>query len=1043
MRKILALFVFSATAFAQSGNRTSDPINVQAMNYYAYVGVGNFTTVQLALTDRCAKNGGFGGVVIEQGATDGPTLGGEASYTINGCTNSAGGIPIFDERSAAGEVCYAYSNDTAYVQAPCTAAVSKSGQRVYPGIFLSGDSTCVGAGATANQYGWCNQIGAKVGNQTNVARAGDQAADQAELWVYPDLNPQPNGNNVNVIENGINDANTCGATTGCENNFSHAFAASIGWASIPNTQKITFGAQPSSVSMTGTWVTDSTLQTNLALQTQTPGSTLTYTEFIASKAHYITWMAKDGDTASATLSCSPSGGGSPVITDTLNAFGFNGQVIDTQNGTTETPFLNRYTTSTAITLTCVVTPTVTTGNFFSLVWAGTGPPTPLTDFGQQNINAPTTFVSGVIHQQNGANDSTTAIYNTLAQTTATNFNTDGLAVYFVDARTAVSAVTDMAGTATTLANGCIISASTEAGLHPNGGLGTGTCAGVLVGGHTNWAAAFLAQMLPGVPALDAMFPIAPANLLVLPTINPDINNAFSITTGYRTQTNSGYTSMLDNTSEFADIHFGDSAGDGYWDCDTSAASGVSVFANFTDCQFHLLPGGWVKKMQFLDFTGAAQSSFMQTIGTPQRGGSASSLAILAPLTTLQTTAINGGLGLDAEMGFASLYNSGASAVEWYSYEPSNYGGWHYCSYTGALSGIMAYTDFTSPCFDINNDGSLQSPRLVTPALGTPASGVLTNTTGLPAASVVAGALANGMTATTQAANDNSTKVATTAYADRAASATGNPFATGVQITGTDSAATGVSRSDYVFESGQTVIRSFGPNSTTFGGFSAQGLTSVGGVTAFWACPPNLAGFCSTNQGWNFNNSANTTYPICVGGSTGACLMRVDVSGNETAAAGTFTTLKGNSQPVSNNNSTVPTTADVTIALAGYALATKSTWTPTDQSGAALTFTGVSTAYSVVGNMVFVYGRLTFPTPIVSTAAVTIGGLPVTVANANYGTTSSGSIAFSGTVSGGAVDIFPIQNSNTFNLNLQLGAANITNTMLAGQTVFFSFSYPAS
>lgn len=56
---------------------------------------------------------------------------------------------------------------------------------------------------------------------------------------------------------------------------------------------------------------------------------------------------------------------------------------------------------------------------------------------------------------------------------------------------------------------------------------------------------------------------------------------------------------------------------------------------------------------------------------------------------------------------------------------------------------------------------------VAPILGTPASGTLTNATGLPAASVVAGALANGMTATTQSAADNSTKLATTAYADAA------------------------------------------------------------------------------------------------------------------------------------------------------------------------------------------------------------------------------------------------------------------------------------
>ncbi len=60
-----------------------------------------------------------------------------------------------------------------------------------------------------------------------------------------------------------------------------------------------------------------------------------------------------------------------------------------------------------------------------------------------------------------------------------------------------------------------------------------------------------------------------------------------------------------------------------------------------------------------------------------------------------------------------------------------------------------------------------SPTLVTPALGTPSALVLTNATALPAAQVSSGALVNGMTATTQSPGDNSTKLATTAYADAA------------------------------------------------------------------------------------------------------------------------------------------------------------------------------------------------------------------------------------------------------------------------------------
>lgn len=57
----------------------------------------------------------------------------------------------------------------------------------------------------------------------------------------------------------------------------------------------------------------------------------------------------------------------------------------------------------------------------------------------------------------------------------------------------------------------------------------------------------------------------------------------------------------------------------------------------------------------------------------------------------------------------------------------------------------------------------QDTVLMGQALGTPLSGTLTNCNSLPAASVVAGALVNGMTATTQTAGDRSTKLATTAF----------------------------------------------------------------------------------------------------------------------------------------------------------------------------------------------------------------------------------------------------------------------------------------
>src|SRR5262249_21161108 len=58
-------------------------------------------------------------------------------------------------------------------------------------------------------------------------------------------------------------------------------------------------------------------------------------------------------------------------------------------------------------------------------------------------------------------------------------------------------------------------------------------------------------------------------------------------------------------------------------------------------------------------------------------------------------------------------------------------------------------------------------------------------------------------------------------------------------------------------------------------------------------------------------------------------------------------------------------------------------TLTDGSGAGLTFTGVSVGYTVNGNMVDVYGRLTYPTTS-NTNNAKISGLPFTVAAPVYG-----------------------------------------------------------
>lgn len=80
----------------------------------------------------------------------------------------------------------------------------------------------------------------------------------------------------------------------------------------------------------------------------------------------------------------------------------------------------------------------------------------------------------------------------------------------------------------------------------------------------------------------------------------------------------------------------------------------------------------------------------------------------------------------------------------------------------STSATIARTDAANTFTGVQ---TMTSPVLTTPALGTPSALVLTNATALPAAQVSSGALVNGMTASTQSAADNSTKIATTAYAD--------------------------------------------------------------------------------------------------------------------------------------------------------------------------------------------------------------------------------------------------------------------------------------
>lgn len=117
-----------------------------------------------------------------------------------------------------------------------------------------------------------------------------------------------------------------------------------------------------------------------------------------------------------------------------------------------------------------------------------------------------------------------------------------------------------------------------------------------------------------------------------------------------------------------------------------------------------------------------------------------------------------------------------------------------------------------------------------------------------------------------------------------------------------------------------------------------------------------------------------------------------------------------------------------------------TWTPSDQSGGALAFTGVSTKWEQIGNSVFCYFSITFPTTA-SSAATLIGGLPVPVPNQSYATTGLSSVNNGGL--GHQIVLKPVKGSSNFTIFDDTSNVSLTNSQCTGATFSGCIVYPAA
>lgn len=123
-------------------------------------------------------------------------------------------------------------------------------------------------------------------------------------------------------------------------------------------------------------------------------------------------------------------------------------------------------------------------------------------------------------------------------------------------------------------------------------------------------------------------------------------------------------------------------------------------------------------------------------------------------------------------------------------------------------------------------------------------------------------------------------------------------------------------------------------------------------------------------------------------------------------------------------------------LPGSGIAGSTTsWTPTDQSGAGLTFTNNGSKYFVMGPLTYVYGDLTFPATA-DGSQITIGGLPTACLNS---TGAAGAFNIMGPSNDFAV---MIPNTTKFAVFVT-GGTSRANSAYSGQRIRFQFIYPTA
>lgn len=299
--------------------------------------------------------------------------------------------------------------------------------KTYQTYSAFGDSITFGQGASPSTDGYAWLVGIDLGSQiNNQGTPSAMVSDVANLQVFPNANYPSRDSTISTLMIGTNDSRIAGIGT-YESVFNLMQQAVISWLAIGSEYKV-FG-QSGSNTQTGTWANDNTYQTGIGLKSTTNASTLSipisttggpiylWYRIINGNGGVFTWKLNGGPTTSVNCFTSPTIQNGNGSTQAVGVF----RILNVPSGNN--------------TILITVTSATGAGNIVSILGVGTVPPV--------YANPPMVFVGGVIHEQNGTNDSITAAYNSDVQNNVNLLAGDGLFVSFVDTRDAINSTSDM------------------------------------------------------------------------------------------------------------------------------------------------------------------------------------------------------------------------------------------------------------------------------------------------------------------------------------------------------------------------------------------------------------------------------------------------------------------------------------------------------------------------------------------------------------------------------------------------------------------------